>query len=81
MTYHFLSNENIIKVQAPLYHFHGTKDNIVPLKSGKKLFETFKKSQPKIKKKFIEIPNAGHDDLINFEKFVTEIKKILNADE
>ena len=78
MTYHFLSNENISQVKVPLYHFHGTKDNIVPLKSGKKLFEVFKKSQPKIEKKFIEIPGASHDDLINYKEFAEEIKKILS---
>lgn len=77
MTYHFLSNENIIKVESPLYHFHGTKDKIVPLKSGKKLFEVFKKAQPKIEKKFIEISGATHDDLINYKEFVEELKKIL----
>ena len=77
MTYHFLSNENIAKVEVPLYHFHGTKDNVVPIKSGKKLFEIFKKTQPKIKKKFIEISGATHDDLINYPEFVDEMKKIL----
>lgn len=77
MTYHFLSHEHISKVKVPLYHFHGTKDFVVPLKSGKKLFEVFKKSQPKIFKKFIEIPGGGHDDLVNFEEFKTEIKEIL----
>ncbi len=77
MTYHFLSNENITKIKVPLYHFHGTKDNVVPIKSGKKLFEVFEKSQPKITKKFIEISGATHDDLINHENFVEELKKIL----
>ncbi len=77
MTYHFLSNENISKIKVPLYHFHGTKDNVVPIKSGKKLFEVFEKSQPKITKKFIEISGATHDDLINHENFVEELKKIL----
>ena len=77
MTYHFLSHEHITKVKVPLYHFHGTKDFVVPLKSGKKLFEIFKKSQPEIPKKFIEIPGGGHDDLVNFEEFKSEIKEIL----
>ena len=77
MTYHFLSNENISKVEVPLYHFHGTKDNVVPLKSGKKLFEIFEQTQPTITKKFIEISGATHDDLINYEEFVQELKIIL----
>lgn len=77
MTYHFLSNENIKKVKVPLYHFHGTKDFVVPIKSGKKLFEVFKNSQPKVQKKFIEISGGNHDDLINYQLFLDELKKIL----
>lgn len=78
MTYHFMSNEIIPRVKVPLYHFHGTKDKVVPLKSGKKLFEVFEKSQPKIEKKFIEISGANHDDLASFEEFINEIKNILS---
>lgn len=77
MTYHFLSNENIKKVTVPLFHFHGSKDFVVPIKSGKKLFETFEKAQPHIEKKFIEISGGNHDNLISFEKFNLELKKIL----
>lgn len=77
MTYHFLSNENILKVKVPLYHFHGTKDFTVPIKSGKKLFDTFENKRPKIPKKFIEIKGGTHDDLIKFEEFKTELGKIL----
>ena len=52
MTYHFLSIQNILKIKVALYHFHGTKDSVVTLKSGKKLFEVFEKEHPKIPKKF-----------------------------
>ena len=77
MTYHFLSNQNILKVKVPLYHFHGTKDSVVPLKSGKKLFEVFEKEHPKIAKKFIEIKGGTHEDLIKYDEFIEEMKKIL----
>ena len=77
MTYHFLSNQNILKIKVPLYHFHGTKDSVVPLKSGKKLFEVFEKEHPKIPKKFIEIKGGTHEDLIKYDEFVEEMKKIL----
>ena len=77
MTYHFLSNQNILKIKVPLYHFHGTKDSVVPLKSGKKLFEVFEKEHPKIPKKFIEIKGGTHEDLIKHDEFVEEMKKIL----
>lgn len=77
MTYHFLSNKNIAKVKVPVYHFHGTKDFVVPLKSGKKLFEVFEKHQPKIPKKFIEIMGGSHQNLNDFKEFKNELKKIL----
>lgn len=77
MTYHFLSNENIAKVKVPVYHFHGTKDFVVPLKSGKKLFEVFEKEKPEIPKKFIEIIGGSHQDLIDFEIFEEELRQIL----
>ena len=77
MTYHFLSNENIVKVKVPIYHFHGTKDFVVPVKSGKKLFEIFEKEKPEIPKKFIEIIGGSHQDLNDFEEFRIELKKIL----
>ncbi len=77
MTYHFLSNENIAKVKVPLYHFHGTKDFVVPIKSGKKLFDIFETSQPKVRKKFIEILGGSHDDLFSHDLFLKELKLIL----
>lgn len=77
MTYHFLSNENIAKVKVPVYHFHGTKDFVVPIKSGKKLFEVFEKFRPEFPKKFIEIVGGSHQDLMDFEIFEEELQKIL----
>ena len=72
-----ISHKNIEKVQVPLYHFHGTKDFVVPLKSGKKLFEVFEKAQPDTKKKFIQIEGGNHDDLSNFNDYQAELGQIL----
>lgn len=77
VTYHFLSNEHIKKVRVPLYHFHGTKDFVVPIKSGEKLFKTFEEHQPEISKNFIEIKGGSHDNLEKYEVFNVEILKIL----
>lgn len=77
MTYHFHSNEIIMEVNCPLYHFHGDKDTLVSVKSGKKLFSTLHTEKPELEKKFIEIEGAGHDDLVKFDKYHQELKKIL----
>lgn len=78
MTYLFLTNENILEVNCPVYHFHGDKDLVVPIKSGKKLFEILKTEKPEQEKKFIEIKGGSHNDLAKFEEFEKEIKKILD---
>ena len=77
MTYHFLSNENIMNISSPLYHLHGTKDNIVPISSGKKLFKVFADHHPSIPKKFIEIEGGNHDDLAKFQEYTDEMTEIL----
>lgn len=77
MTYHFHSNKNILEVNCPLYHFHGDKDFVVPINSGKKLFETLHTEKPELEKKFIEIKGGSHDDLSKFEEFHTELNRIL----
>ncbi len=77
MTYHFLSNKNILEVNCPVYHFHGDRDFVVPIKSGKKLFEILNEKKPELEKKFIHVKGGSHDDLAKFEVFQNEMKKIL----
>lgn len=77
MTYLFESNNHIQNIKVPLYIFHGSKDTVVPLKSGKKLFELFEKTQLEIEKKFIYIENGTHSDLHTFELYQKEMKVIL----
>ena len=55
----FDSKRKIAKIRAPLLFFHGDRDDIVPLKLGRSLFEVA--AEPKW---FIEIPGAGHNDLV-----------------
>jgi fermentation-respiration switch protein FrsA (DUF1100 family) len=49
----------IAKTRTPLLFFHGDRDEIIPLKLVRSLFEAT--SAPKC---FIEIPRAGHNDLV-----------------
>jgi fermentation-respiration switch protein FrsA (DUF1100 family) len=55
----FDSNGKIAKIRAPLLFFHGERDEIIPLKLGRSLFEAA--PEPKY---FIEISGAGHNDLV-----------------
>ena len=55
----FDSKSKIAKIHAPLLFFHGDRDEIIPLKLGRSLFEVA--PEPKW---FVEIPEAGHNDLV-----------------
>lgn len=52
----FPSAEKIKKCDAPLFQSHGESDQIVPIKSGRKIFE----NSPATKKEFFELPDANH---------------------
>jgi fermentation-respiration switch protein FrsA (DUF1100 family) len=53
-SYHYLQNVN-----CPILIFHGTKDEIVPYSSGKKLYESLVNKNVT----FITIPNGKHNNL------------------
>ncbi|WP_342734862.1 alpha/beta hydrolase [Bradyrhizobium sp. B117] len=57
----FHSDERIGRVTVPLLIMHGAQDQTVPIAFGEKLFALA--HQPK---RFVRIPNGGHDDLGNF---------------
>ena len=54
---------------------HGAKDNVIPLKRGKALFENTNISN----KEFIVIDGAGHNDIYNFEKTWKSISDFLQS--
>ena len=54
----FASKNKISKIRAPLLFFHGDRDEIIPLKLARRLFEAA--PEPKW---FVEVPGAGHNDL------------------
>jgi pimeloyl-ACP methyl ester carboxylesterase len=51
---------------------HGTEDNIIPHRFGKKLFEALY-----TEKNFISIPNAGHNDLFLYEETYATVQNFL----
>ncbi len=59
MGVHFDSASKIRQITCPKLIMHGDRDEIVPFKLGKKLFELA--PEPK---SFFEVPGAGHNDLV-----------------
>ena len=55
----FDSKSKIANIRAPVLFFHGNRDEIIPLKLGRNLFDAA--PEPKW---FMEIPEAGHNDLV-----------------
>jgi fermentation-respiration switch protein FrsA (DUF1100 family) len=54
-----LQESVLFNIRAPLLFFHRDRDEIIPLKLGRSLFEAA--LEPKW---FIDIPGAGHNDLV-----------------
>jgi hypothetical protein len=55
----FDTKSKIAHIRAPLLFFHGDRDEIIPLRLGRSLFEAA--LAPKY---FIEVPRAGHNNLV-----------------
>lgn len=60
----------IRKITTPLLIIHGKNDEVIPFSHGKSLFE----NSPALDKKFVPIPDAGHNDLFSSasEKIIAE---------
>lgn len=58
---HFDSETAIVKIHCPKLLIHGTQDEVVPFRLGKKLFDAAPSP-----KSFYAVPGAGHNDLIEF---------------
>ena len=58
------STERIPIVTCPILHIHGARDKIIPIQYGQRLFNTApEKSKSGIEKRFVEISEAGHNDI------------------
>jgi fermentation-respiration switch protein FrsA (DUF1100 family) len=69
----FRSDQRIDAVRAPLLIMHGTRDWVVPIRFGERLFALA--HEPK---RFVRFPNGGHDDLDRYgagaevQRFIAE---------
>ena len=71
----YMNIEKIQSVNAPILIIHGRKDNTIPFESGKRLFD--KANQPK---KFIEVPQANHNNLYEFGAYKYAIDFLAGID-
>ena len=61
----FPSEQRILNVTCPVLQFHGRRDTIVPFELGRRLHDVIpEKSASGLAKRFVELPNADHNDVI-----------------
>jgi fermentation-respiration switch protein FrsA (DUF1100 family) len=61
----FPSADRIPRVTCPILHIHGSRDQIVPIQLGRKLHAAAREqSSTGIAKRFVQLPNAGHNDIL-----------------
>ena len=75
LKYRFPSDEFIQSVHCPVTIFHGTEDQVVPIESGRRLFEAIKNNPAR----FYTIDGGKHNNLIEFESFRSGLKETLQG--
>jgi len=70
--YNFSNKQALTKINHPVYIFHGTQDEVIPLESVFELKEIIKN-----KGHFFEIEGAGHNDMQMYNSFVSQLDAIL----
>ena len=73
LRYKFNSDIYIKSVRCPITIFHGTKDKVIPINIGRKLF----KVAPKNLTEFITVKNATHHNINNFNIYKEKINSLL----
>ncbi|MEK6258967.1 MAG: alpha/beta hydrolase [Planctomycetota bacterium] len=78
----FESERHIAGVKCPILQLHGSRDQIVPLRLGQKLFEAAPaKSSGGIARQQLILPNADHNDVYGVDRplVVDALKKFLKT--
>jgi fermentation-respiration switch protein FrsA (DUF1100 family) len=70
----FNSIDKIGRMRCPALFIHGDKDEVIPYKLGKKLYEAYPGE-----KKFVTVPGGGHNDLdfVNPELYWSSVRAFL----
>ncbi len=73
LRYNFRSYKYLQRADCPIYIFHGTEDEVVPYKSGKRLYKSLSPDQVQM----ITIEGGRHKDLADFDTFNSALQKVL----
>lgn len=70
-TYQYIND-----VSCPITIFHGTEDEVVKYAHGEKLYQAIRSEN----KEFISVPEGGHNNLVNFTEYTSEIDRVLKKE-
>ncbi|WP_241507165.1 alpha/beta hydrolase [Aquimarina sediminis] len=73
LRYHIPSNEFIKNVTCDITIYHGTSDRVVPYKFGLQLFNSI----PIPNKRMFTVTNGKHNNLMEFNEYLTTIDEVL----
>lgn len=73
LRYHLDSNEYVKDIKSPIAIFHGDGDKVIPLESGKALFEDI----PIDQKVFFTIQGGHHNDLDQYPEYHARLDQVL----
>jgi pimeloyl-ACP methyl ester carboxylesterase len=76
LKYEFKSFEYVRDISCPVVIFHGTEDEVIPLESGKMLYESI----PGERKEFYMVEGGRHNNLSGFDAYHQGIYKTLIRD-
>ena len=73
LKYKFKTNKNLAKINAPVYIFHGDRDEVIYYESSVKLSKLLKE-----KDQFITLKGQFHNGINDNEEYIRHIEKILH---
>ncbi len=76
LKYQFKSFEYVKDISCPVAVFHGTEDEVIPLESGRKLFQSI----PGERKQFFLVKGGRHNNLSGFEAYHRGMNHLLATD-
>lgn len=77
LKYSFDNLEKINRINTPLLIMHGKKDQLIPIKFGKALYDNYKG----VKKDFLAIEEGHHNDLPSFPGYRDAIQRFIENKE
>ena len=73
LKYQFKSFENVRDINCRISVFHGTSDEVIPLDSGRRLYESI----PGSNKELFVVPGGQHNNLAAFKEYRVGISEVL----